>query len=86
MSGRRLIYKDAYSDVRATEELTNRTLKFWNENLPRIVDKMALRFRENKDALTEYVNGEKHLAQLYNAIGSPAAGNWRDEDPAPDEY
>ena len=75
-----------YSDVRATEDLTTRTSKFWLDVLPRIADRMALRFCQNKEALSEYVNDEIHLAQLYNAIDSPAAGNWRDEPPGPEEY
>jgi hypothetical protein len=32
----------------------------------------------NKDALVDYAQGTLNLAQLYNAIGSPAAGNWQD--------
>jgi hypothetical protein len=36
------------------------------------------RWFSNKDALVDYAQGTLNLAQLYNAIGSPAAGNWQD--------
>jgi len=31
-----------------------------------------------KPALLDYANGQLNLAQLYNALESPAAGNWKE--------
>lgn len=64
-----------FSDVRATLDPQPRTLKFFNELLPRIADNMAAKFRANRQALEDFAGGGINLAQLYNAIGSPAAGN-----------
>lgn len=69
-----------FSDIRATEEPDTRTLKFFHENLQKISDSMAERFRRNQSALEDYINEDINLAQVYNAIGSPAAGNWVDFD------
>lgn len=65
-----------FSDVRASEEPDQRTIKFFTSDLKKIVDNMARRFQENRSALEDYVAEDINLAQLYNAIGSPAAGNW----------
>jgi hypothetical protein len=78
-----------FTDVIATEEPHSRTIKFFNDTLPKIVDQMTERWNRNKNALLAYANGEIHLAQLYNAIGSPAAGKWQerdDEDTPPDDH
>ena len=71
-----------FSDIRATEEPDTRTLKFFHENLKTISDSMAERFRLNQSALEDYINEDINLAQVYNAIGSPAAGKWVDFDSA----
>ena len=65
-----------FSDVRATENPDPRTIKLFHQHLPQIVDLAAQRFLQNKQALSDYIGGDINLAQLYNAIGSPAAGNW----------
>lgn len=67
-----------FSDIRATETPNHRTIKFFNTVLPKIADLMAARFQSNHSALSDFVAGDINLAQLYNAIRSPAAGNWQD--------
>lgn len=67
-----------FSDVRATEQPDKRTQNFFLGNLPKFADNMAVRFRANKSALIDFADGNINLAQLYNAIGSPAAGKWVD--------
>ena len=74
-----------FTDVVASEEPHPRTIKFFSEILPRIVDEMATRWNRNKSALLEYAADEMNLAQLYTAIGSPAGGKWQDYDEA-DEW
>ncbi len=41
---------------------------------------MAERWNRHKNYLYDYAKGQIHLAQLYNRIDSPAAGNWREDD------
>lgn len=65
-----------FSDIRATEEPHPRTTKFFERILPRIADNSARMFRANEQAFLDYLGDDINLAQLYNAIGSPAAGNW----------
>lgn len=75
-----------FTDVRATEEPDKRTMRFFETHVPKIVSTMAKRWKDNRQALYDYANGEIHLAQLYNAIGSPAGGKWADlvpEEPPP---
>jgi hypothetical protein len=72
-----------FTDVNAVEEPHNRTIRFFTEILPNINGHMAVRWNANKGALLQYARDEINLAQLYNAIGSPAAGNW--QEPEPDE-
>lgn len=67
-----------FSDIRASNEPEPRTLKFFIEDLPKVADHAATRFRQNTDALIEYVEGTINLAQLYTAIGSPAGGKWNE--------
>jgi hypothetical protein len=62
-----------FFDVRATENPEPRTLQFFLEMLPRVADRAGYKFRRNKTALRDYVEGEINLTQLYNAIDSPAA-------------
>lgn len=73
-----------FTDVIASEEPHPRTVKFFFDTLPKITKPMSERWNENKSALLAYANGDMHLAQLYNAIGSPAAGKW--QDPEPEDY
>jgi hypothetical protein len=68
--------KLGFTDVTASEEPPERTMKFFKNALPKIVPKMAEAWEANRDVLYEFAKGEIHLAQLYNEIGSPAAGNW----------
>ena len=76
-----------FSDVRATENPNPRTTKFFERDLPRIADRAARQFRANEQALWDYIGEEINLAQLYNAVGSPAAGNWIEpEDSRPDDF
>jgi len=76
-----------FTDLLATEEPHRRTVRFFTENLPRIVTPMADKWRRNRQALVEYANGDLNLAQLYNAIDSRAGRNWVDqpEEAAPEE-
>jgi hypothetical protein len=67
-----------FTDVTATEEPHLRTIKFFLTALPTILPKMAARWTANRDALLAYAQNEINLAQLYNAIESPAAGNWQE--------
>jgi len=65
-----------FSDIRATEEPEPRTLKFFQTDLPKVVDDAAERFKRNRDNLLEYAREDINLAQLYTAIDSPAGGKW----------
>ena len=67
-----------FTDVTASEEPHPRTVKFFNDILPKVVDTMGERWNANKEALLAYVDQQINLAQLYNEIGSPAGGNWQD--------
>jgi hypothetical protein len=73
--------KLGFTDVLATEEPEHRVSHFIDTTLPNITDYMGARWRANKDALVAYARDEIVLAQLYNAINSPAAGNWHDPEP-----
>ena len=46
---------------------------------------MADKWRHNRKALYEYANGGMNIAQLYNAISSPAGGKWVDKPPEDDD-
>jgi hypothetical protein len=49
---------------------------------------MGERWQRNHQALLDYASGAIHLAQLYNAIESRAAGKWvdkEDEEGRPDD-
>jgi hypothetical protein len=67
-----------FTDIIATDEPHERTTKFISKPLPKIAPEMGKRWAANKAALVEYAQGSLNLAQLYNAIGSPAAGNWQE--------
>ena len=79
-----------FTDILASEEPHQRTVRFFSTTLPKISDYLAERWEHNKEALLAYANGEIHLAQLYNAIGSRAAGKWVEPDdeerPEDDDY
>ncbi len=81
-----------FTDVTAIEEPHPRTLRFFAEIVPSIVDRMAARWTANREALVYYSHGHINLAQLYTAINSPAGGKWREfeseegEGYDPDEY
>lgn len=77
--------KLGFTDVTATEEPHARTKNFFGTTLPEIVPRMAELWEANRDALYEYAKGNLFLAQLYNEIGSPAAGNWVDPQEEPPE-
>jgi hypothetical protein len=72
--------KLGFTDVSSSEEPPARTLRFFKDTLPTIVSKMAELWGAHRDVLYEFAKGEIHLAQLYNAIDSPASGNWVDPD------
>jgi hypothetical protein len=65
-----------FTDVTASEEPNARTKTFFQNNLPKVIDRMAKNWTANKDALLGYALGEINLAQLYTAIKSPAGGKW----------
>lgn len=67
-----------FTDVTASEEPHQRTVTFFENNLPRILNRMAERWRRNLPALTDYAQERINLAQLYTAVGSPAGGKWLD--------
>jgi hypothetical protein len=77
-----------FTDLLAAEEAHIRTIRFFTENLPRIVAPMAEKWRNNRQALVDYANDDINLAQLYNAIGSRAGGKWieRVDDDLPPEF
>ncbi|MCW1844218.1 hypothetical protein [Prosthecomicrobium hirschii] len=72
--------KLGFTDLLATEHPHPRTERFFIENLPRIVETMADKWRNNRRHLVDYANDRINLAQLYNAIGSKAGGNWVDRE------
>jgi hypothetical protein len=61
-----------FTDVTASEEPHTRTITFFTENLPMIVDRMARKWSAHKQALVDYAAEEINLAKLYTAIDSPA--------------
>jgi hypothetical protein len=67
-----------FTDVTATEEPHQRTTTFFSSTLQTILPRMAPRWHANRDTLMAYATDQINLAQLYNAIGSPAAGNWEE--------
>lgn len=73
-----------FTDVQALETPEPRTLTFFTRTLLKVADQAAEKFRQKKEPLLAYANGEINLAQLYNYIDSPARGNW--QDPEPEEY
>lgn len=73
--------KLGFTDVTATEEPHPRTVRFFSEILPRIVEPMATKWFANRSALVAYALGEINLAQLYTEIGSPSGGKWEDQTP-----
>lgn len=70
-----------FSDILASEEPHARTVRFFVEHLPSIVDRMAERWQQHLPVLVDYANDRLNLAQLYNAIGCRAAGNWQELSP-----
>jgi hypothetical protein len=73
-----------FTDVLPADAPHPRTVKFFTTTLPTIVDRMAARWRANKDDLLQYAHREINQAQLYTAIGSRAGGKWSEpEDNAP---
>lgn len=70
--------KLGFTDVTTSEEPHPRTVKFIEKTLPSIVGGMAAKWHAHKEALYAFAKGELHLAQIYNEIGSPAAGNWQE--------
>ena len=70
-----------FSDLTATEEPDQRTVKFFIEDLPKIVNPMATKWRTNRQALVDYANGRMNLSQLYNVIGSRGGKRWTDGRP-----
>lgn len=77
-----------FTDVRATETPDKRTIDFFDSKLPGLVSTMAPKWHANKEVLFQYATNEINLAQLYNAIGSRAAGNWieREEEQPENPY
>jgi hypothetical protein len=69
-----------FTDVLATEEPHPRTIKFFAQIVPAIVERMANQWRQNKETLFEYALDRINLAQLYTAIGSPAGGKWQEPE------
>lgn len=65
-----------FTDVRATEDPDKRTIKFFNDTLPRIVAPMAEKWDRHRDTLYEYAKDKINISELYSAIESPAGGKW----------
>jgi hypothetical protein len=65
-----------FTDVVASEDPPARTLTFFRDNLPKIVDRMSAKWKENQDVLLGYALDQMNLAQLYTEIKSPAGGKW----------
>lgn len=70
--------KLGFTDVLSTEEPHARTIKFFLQSLPKIVQPMAEAWNRNRDALYAYAQNQMNLAQLYTEIGSVAGGKWKD--------
>ncbi|MGB6286368.1 MAG: hypothetical protein WBG18_18465 [Xanthobacteraceae bacterium] len=69
-----------FTDVVASEEPSARTLTFFRDNLPKVVDRVSAKWKENQDVLLGYALDQMNLAQLYTAIKSPAGGKWFEPD------
>jgi hypothetical protein len=65
-----------FTDVLAAEDPHPRTVRFFSEILPSIVEPMAERWNAHKEALVAFAREEMPLAQLYSEIDSPAGGKW----------
>jgi len=65
-----------FTDVRASEEPDKRTVKFFNDALPKIVGPMAVKWHRHRDTLYDYAKNNMNISELYTAIGSPAGGKW----------
>jgi hypothetical protein len=70
-----------FTDVLASETPHARTLKFFLQDIPRVVDASAARWLANKPHLLDYATDKINLAQLYTAINSPAGGKWLEREP-----
>jgi len=75
-----------FTDVRATEDPDVRTIKFFNELLPRVIEDMSKKWSRNKEALYDYATGGMNLSQLYTIIGSPAGGKWSEFPAVSEEF
>jgi hypothetical protein len=69
-----------FTDVTASEDPHPRTVRFFSELLPNLVEPMAARWFKNMDALVAFAHEEIKLPELYREIGSPAASSWTTED------
>lgn len=69
-----------FTDIRASEEPENRTVKFFREDLPKLAPHMSVIWNRNKNFLYQYAKHEINLAQLYSEIGSPAGGKWQNRE------
>lgn len=65
-----------FSDIRASHDPDKRTVRFFDEYLPRLLKDAAPRWAANRKNVYAYALGQMNLAQLYNEIKSPARGNW----------
>jgi hypothetical protein len=70
-----------FSDIRASHDPDNRTLRFFADYLPRLLDQAAPRWVANRNSVYAYAKGQMNLAQLYTEIGSPAGGKWTNPEP-----
>jgi hypothetical protein len=67
-----------FTDVTPSEDPHQRTIRFFSENLPTIVDYMSERWFRNEQALLAFAHNEMNISQLYTEIGSVAGGKWED--------
>ena len=57
-----------YADLQATEDTLPRTTKFFETDLPRIAQRAARRFLENKEVLDAWASSEITWRQLFNHL------------------
>lgn len=72
-----------FTDVRATHDPDQRTVRFFADILPALLEVAAPRWENFREYVYAYALDQMHLAQLYNEIGSPAGGNWVDPQEPP---
>lgn len=73
-----------FSDIRASHDPEKRTIRFFADFLPSLIEKAEPLWAKARDSAYDYAKNKMNLAQLYTEIGSPAGGKWvAAEEPPP---